>query len=932
MTSQRGLMERWARWATSNPGRAIIVALAITALLTIGVARLRLEMTFYSIMPDSSEQVRDLRYITEQFPFSSAIMAVVDARGYEGEDQKETIIRTIEEIEASLSGAAFSEFVDVIYGGIDPSFASEHGLMLVDTADMDRLVDLYQDTNLLGFLRGLNVDLEREYSGDGGALEDDEAQVVAWVNGLEEILSLMNRELEGEEISREEVSGATNAFLLGDPYLLSNDEQMGLLMILPTYTVNDIRPMVEGTTAIESEVKRIADANGVHAGITGLIAVGRDEMVTSEQGFATGMTIAIILIIALLVIVFRLWSTPLIIGLPLVIGIYWTAGLAGFLVSRLSIVTAMYMVALVGLGVDYAIHMISGFVQERDRGASTVDAVGLAFRKSGRGIVTGALTTAAAFISLVVADSGMIRELAVVASAGILAELVAMFLLVPAIVGVRERRLIRHSKPDPLVHRKQRIRSDFGRRIGEVSSRHPWGFIAGLAGLAVVLGIWSPRVSIEDNLMEMEAEGLESVELQDTLVEEFGLAPDSLFLITRDTEDLPTLVDDLEDLASVRAVEAVTTYVPTAADQAERRPFLEEIRRNLSDDDPTAVIDVDALLEELYRLEINLVEMGDLSVLGGNERLAHALNGATGLDNDGNKVERSVFDRLFEKLESEGGAVARLAEFQQAFSPELNQRIFQMANPDAVTMDDLPRMIRSTYQSRDGAANLVTIFPRQNPWVGSYRNIFTTQVESVTSDATGMILAADEMTRIAQVDGIRSMIAALIVVFLILLIDFRNLKLTLLSFLPLGMAFVSLLGIMAITEIQFDFINIIAIPLLVGIGIDGTVHINHRYLQEGRGGLVPTLAGTGTAILMTAVTTMIGFGSFIPSLMRALRSTGIVLTVAIALAFAYSVLFHPTLLMMVNERFGWNLKPWGSRDAGDQTRRVAGQPHKTERR
>ena len=85
---------------------------------------------------------------------------------------------------------------------------------------------------------------------------------------------------------------------------------------------------------------------------------------------------------------------------------------------------------------------------------------------------------------------------------------------------------------------------------------------------------------------------------------------------------------------------------------------------------------------------------------------------------------------------------------------------------------------------------------------------------------------------------------------------------------------------MALAGIKFDFVNIIAIPLLVGIGIDNSVHINHRYLAEGRGGMT-----------------------------RAMSSTGIVLTLAMALAFTYSVLLHPAVLMIVMEKFGWNLRP-----------------------
>jgi predicted RND superfamily exporter protein len=69
------------------------------------------------------------------------------------------------------------------------------------------------------------------------------------------------------------------------------------------------------------------------------------------------------------------------------------------------------------------------------------------------------------------------------------------------------------------------------------------------------------------------------------------------------------------------------------------------------------------------------------------------------------------------------------------------------------------------------------------------------------------------------------------------------------------------------------------------------------------------VGSTGTAVLLTTLTTMIGFASFIPSVMRAMRSTGIVLTLALALAFLYSILLHPSLLVLVTEKARGNIQP-----------------------
>lgn len=142
------------------------------------------------------------------------------------------------------------------------------------------------------------------------------------------------------------------------------------------------------------------------------------------------------------------------------------------------------------------------------------------------------------------------------------------------------------------------------------------------------------------------------------------------------------------------------------------------------------------------------------------------------------------------------------------------------------------------------------------------------------------------------------------------LIDFKNLKLSILTLLPLVLSMSSLLGIMALAGIKFDFINIIAIPLLIGIGIDDAVHISHRYILEGKGRIDRVVERIGRAVLLTSLTTIIGFASFIPSIMRAMRSTGIVLSIAMALAFLFSILFFPSVLLIVTEKLSWNIYPW----------------------
>jgi predicted RND superfamily exporter protein len=911
MRTRERLLGRWASWAGGNPGKAVLLAVAVTAVMAVGATLVQLEMTFFSVMPQNLQQVQDLETITEEFPIASSIVVVVDGRSLgEGQEVTERVKDTVDALESEFTGLEWSEAVVGVWGRFPTDYFEDHGLLLSDTEQLRRIADLYADLELTPLLAAINDDLEREYAGDADAMSDDESLVVSWARGLSGILDQLAAAAEGGPVSHGALDAALDEWLVGDPYYLSRDERMALVFIEPTFTMNDLGPLVQDLPRIDETAAQIAAEYGVTTGLTGMIVVAKDEMLTSEQGIVVSMLVAVVLILTLMIIVFRMRSVPFITGIPLLVGVFWTVGMTGFALGRLNIMTAMYLVALLGLGIDYAVHLLTGFIQERDDGKEFLEALSGTLRRAGPGILTGAFTTAAAFFALVISESQVIRELAIVAGGGILCELVAMLILVPAILGIRQRRLERKGRPDPAVSRKITIRSDWADGIGKVVSRAPIVFAVALLAIGIGLGTQAGRVTIEDNLMNMEAKGLESVELQEVLVQEFGNAPDALYVITDQRREMDGLVEQLEALGTVRTVDSIVPWWPEESEQTRRQPLVEAMEERFSSyTEPSETLDQYGLLDELYRLEMNLVELGDMAVLEGMDRIAFVLNSATGLDTDGTKVAETAFDRLFAALESDEADTVAVQRFQSELADGLAGRLASMANPDPISRADLPSDVADSYISRDGENYLITVVPRQNAWVSDFREVFTSQIDTVTPRATGMILAADELIRIARQDGRRAMIAALIAVFIILLFDFRNLRLTLISFLPLGLSFITLFGLMAVTGIKIDFINIIAIPLLVGIGIDDTVHINHRYLREGRGGIRRTIARTGTAVAMTTVTTMIGFASFIPSVMTAMRSTGVVLTVAMALAFIFSVFLHPAILKIVCEYWGWNLGP-----------------------
>ena len=909
------MLGRWGRWASVYWGRALLIGLAVSAVMTLGVARLNLEMTFFSVMPGNSTQVRDMKRIMKEFPYASGITVVVDGRGIEDpEEAKKQVIAGVDRIVAELGKEEYGTYVKDVHGRLENDFFRDHGLMLSDREERERFERIFADLNLTPFFAGLNDDFEREYSGNEDNLADDEARAVSQFEGLGRLFALMESAASGEIPDRAEVDEALDAFLIGESYFLSRDSRMALVLVQPAFTMEDLPLLVPGVNLIEGTAKEIAGEFGLSAGCTGITAIARDEMVTSEQGLAASMLIAFLLILVLMILVFRMFSTPLITGLPLLAGIYWAMGMTGFTIHRLNIMTAMYMVALIGLGIDFAIHLLTAYTQEKDsRGGNPADyyeAMGDVFAKTGPGILTGALTTAIAFFAMLTAETELMRELGIVAGLGILFELAAMLLFIPALIGFRESRRLKTGRKEKKIFRKVRIRSDLAAGLGRRVTGRPGTAAAVMLGITALLVWKAGDVEIENNLLNMEAKGLESVELQDTLEEEFEMGADGLFVMSDSLEEVKRLEKALKKLDSVKQVDSIGPMLLTPEERAERLPGVTAFRASLGDRTAGGEVDAWALDDELIRLQMNLLELSDMAYLGDMGKMLTTLNGVTGWNDEGEKTAETSLDRLMVMLEEDEEAASRLAELQGILVPVLRDKLERMASPADFTREDLPSLYRNSYISSETGEFLLTVVPTRNPWEGDFREIYMTQVGSVTGKGTGMIMASDQLTIMAESDGTRASLAALAAIFLVLLLDFRNLKLAILTMIPLGLSFLALFGFMGWAGIKFDFVNIIAVPLLIGMGVDDSVHISHRYMLEGKGRLPEVVARTGSAVLLTSVTTVIAFASFIPSVMRAMRSTGIVLSIAMAFAFFFAIVFYPALLKLVADGNRLNLKPW----------------------
>ena len=162
---------------------------------------------------------------------------------------------------------------------------------------------------------------------------------------------------------------------------------------------------------------------------------------------------------------------------------------------------------------------------------------------------------------------------------------------------------------------------------------------------------------------------------------------------------------------------------------------------------------------------------------------------------------------------------------------------------------------------------------------------------------TGVNLVSGTLRRIVKDDAMRSTIIGFVAVLILMFISFRNLKLTLLSFVPFVAGGVGMLGLTALLGLEFNFMNIFVGLMIIGVATDYAIYMLQRY-QENPAAFRGSAHETGKAILMAALTAIVGYGSFAFSHYPGLRSIGYASTFGIGLSGLAAITLLPAMLVM----------------------------------
>jgi hopanoid biosynthesis associated RND transporter like protein HpnN len=674
-------------------------------------------------------------------------------------------------------------------------------------------------------------------------------------------------------------------------YLMENDNKTPHLAVLFVQPVSESQGMefvAPLTDAIRAEAKKIsARYPGFETVVTGMPALTTDEMRLVARDCLLASVVAGLGVLLVFMLMFRSVRVSIFLVLPLGLGLVWAAGFTGAMYGHLTLITSYFAAVLFGLGVAYTIHIVGRFHEALLDGKEKTEAVRLSITGAGPGVFVAGSTTALAFFAIACSEFQGFAEMGIVSGVGTLIVLFANLTLLPAAL------VLWH--PGLALASLQVARSGFWVRIQ--SSRFVVPSVAVLACLAGFA--LAPQIGFDyavESMLPANAEAVRGMRLLDERTE---FSTTYSVAVAGSLAESDELRRKLEKLPTVSRAESLSMFFP--ANQAERLSQVKKIDQAVGDKMRQAKQAIDELGKP--QTPSTPAEVGASLMV-----VADALEDMAFDAKRAERKEAASLQRLAERARTSAERVAkegvsdRVADLEARIFEGISEglRIVVEALADqGFEMKDLPPAIRGRYLGKDDTSYAVIVFPKGDVGDRDFLMAHVDDLMSVSPGATGHAVTHKEFTRMV-LDGFRdAVILSIFAVLILVLLDLRRPADIALALTPVIIGAGCTALAMYLLDLRFNYANLLAVPILIGTGVDYGAHLAHRRKQEGS--LSKAAETTGRAVALTGLTTLIGFGSLCLGNHWGVRSLGILLVISISFSLIAAIVVLPSLVSAKGE-------------------------------
>ncbi len=639
------------------------------------------------------------------------------------------------------------------------------------------------------------------------------------------------------------------------------------ILVKPKLEFGALEPGARATAVIRQAAVDLGltPDKGVRVRLTGSVPLADEEFGTLADGALRNALITIAAVAFLLWLGLRSGRIILAILATLALGLVLTAAFGLLTVGRFNLISVAFAVLFVGLGVDLGIQFSVRYRAERHARGDLKAALAAAGAGVGGSLTLAAAAIAAGFYAFLPTDYRGISELGLIAGTGMLIALFLSVTLLPALIAV----LRPPGEPGEVGYR-------FLAPVDRFLIRHRLGMLIGAGVVAFVCLGLSTQLRFDFNPLNLRSANVESVATLLDLMKDPEATPYKANLLAPSLDEATKLAARIGQLPEVDAVITLASFVPK--DQDAKMALIADAAELLD-------LTLDPLDVKPPPTDAEIVA----AMLDAAKLLRSAAASAPGPDGDGARHLADVLSTLAT------ADPARRQAADAALVPGLRTTLDQLRaalQAQPITLQSLPAEIKQDWLTADGRAR-IEVDPKGDAKDNDTLRGFVAAIRTIEPDVGGSAASIQDSGRTVVEAFVRAGVGGLMAITLILVLVLRRASDVLLTLAPLFLSSLLTLGLSVLLGWPLNFANIIALPLLFGIGVAFNIYFVVAWRRGESGPLQSSLT---RAILFSALTTTAAFGTLCLSSHPGTASMGRLLALSLGCTLVSALLFLPALL------------------------------------
>jgi hypothetical protein len=853
-----------AKVAVQHPRLILAVSLLLTLAATYASTTIKINASTEGLFSPNASFIRNARNYDSIFANrGDPIVAVIDAK------TPERALAAAHALEEKLRNIPL--FRQVHVPGSEPYFRRA-GLLFMNVEDLDVLrKQLYEGRNALAQLAhqpnlvGIAKFIELIPAGIRYNVEIP----ARFSDFLQELANTVELQADGHNT----VASWSTLFGFGEL------QERGKRQVVLSYPVANKSTLSRVSTAIEAAraaAGEISADRDVRIRLTGQAALDQQELDTAFSSAFYASVLSFGLVVLTLILGIKSWRLIFMLIAVLVIGSIWTSGLAALVVPEFNLISLAFGVLFFAIGVDFGTHLGLRYIEQAP-GSKPRRAITRAILGEGPAITLSVICASIGFLSFLPTDYLGLSQLGLISALGMVAAFAVTLILLPAMLAIWP------PTGAALPQHKSRFSNWAHRRAV---------LIVGLATVGTITaGVIATRARVDVNPLNLQDPTTEAVQVYRELARDPATSPYDVNLTAPNLEAARDLAYHLRGLDGVAEVRTIESFIPH--DQEQKRAAVAAINEQFKS------------IEGWVTRELDAAELqaGLKSLRASANSLAIAAAAANLMDLRTAAVALLI---ALDRFSAQQPTTASFRRLDKALANGLWPFFDQLRqSSSSLTVNDLPESLSRDWISASGVAR-VQVLPAAEMTQADKLEAYAGRLQTISPTATGLPILITEAASVVRQSFAEAVVITAIGLIIIIALVRRRLADVILILTPLVLASLWTIAGSALAGLSFNFANVIAIPVLLGIGVASGIHVMNRVREMGKSDTSSKRSfldsSTPRAVLLTDANTALAFIALAVSSHRGLFSLGLLLAIATSFSLLASLIVLPAILILLERK------------------------------